>query len=262
MAFALACAALMPATASAQVSDRWEYGASLYGWFPSVSGKTTLPPPADGGSNISVDADDILSNLKFVFMGMLQARKGRWGAFTDVIYMDIGDTKSQTREFSLGGTGVPAGVSGDLDYDLKAWLWTIAGEYRAVVEPGREVDIFAGARMADVEQKLAFQLTGDVGSIPLPERAGHSSVSVTNWDAIVGVKGRFALGADRTWFVPYYLDVGTGESDLTWQAMGGIGYSFTWGSVVAAWRYLDYDLGGPVEDLTFSGPAISLSFRW
>jgi len=34
-----------------------------------------------------------------------------------------------------------------------------------------------------------------------------------------------AFGESRKWFVPYYLDVGTGESDLTWQAMGGIGYS-------------------------------------
>ena len=31
-----------------------------------------------------------------------------------------------------------------------------------------------------------------------------------------------------------------GESELTWQAIGGIGYAFKWGQVVAAWRYLDY----------------------
>jgi hypothetical protein len=35
------------------------------------------------------------------------------------------------------------------------------------------------------------------------------------------VKGRFAL--DEHWFVPYYADLGTGESDLTWQIAGGIG---------------------------------------
>jgi hypothetical protein len=43
--------------------------------------------------------------------------------------------------------------------------------------------------------------------------------------------------------VPYYLDVGTGESDFTWQAMTGLGYSWKSVDVNAAWRYLDYDVG-------------------
>ncbi len=34
---------------------------------------------------------------------------------------------------------------------------------------------------------------------------------------------------------------GTGQSDLTWQVFGGVGYTFSWGSAVAGWRYLDYD---------------------
>ncbi|MBK6396605.1 MAG: hypothetical protein IPF73_19570, partial [Betaproteobacteria bacterium] len=48
---------------------------------------------------------------------------------------------------------------------------------------------------------------------------------------IIGVKGRYAFGADRRWFAPYYLDVRTGDSDLTWQAMGGLGYRFSWGDI-------------------------------
>jgi hypothetical protein len=39
--------------------------------------------------------------------------------------------------------------------------------------------------------------------------------SVNNWDAIVGLKGRATFGEEHRWFVPYYLDVGTGESSLT-----------------------------------------------
>ena len=64
--------------------------------------------------------------------------------------------------------------------------------------------------------------------------------------------------------MPYYLDVGTGDSDLTWQGIAGIGYAFGWGETVAAWRYLDYDLdsGSPVADINFSGPAIGVVFRW
>jgi hypothetical protein len=33
------------------------------------------------------------------------------------------------------------------------------------------------------------------------------------------------------WYLPYYADIGTGDSDLTWQLFGGIGYMFNWGDI-------------------------------
>jgi hypothetical protein len=46
--------------------------------------------------------------------------------------------------------------------------------------------------------------------------------------------------------------------------MVGLGYSFGWGDVDAAWRYLDYHLRseGPIKDLNFNGPAVGVHFRW
>jgi hypothetical protein len=236
-------AVLVPATASAQAMEPWQFGLSIYGWLPSIKGNTTFPPPpGGGGSDISIDAADILDNLQFVLMGSFEARTGRWGGFTDLIYMNLGKTKSQTRDFLLGAQQVPADVTGNLKFDMKSVVWTLAGEYRAVAEPGLEVDAFAGARMVDLDQKVDFSLSGNIDSIALPDRSGSRSANVKNWDGIVGVKGRVAFGADRSWFVPYYADVGTGESDLTYQLMTGIGYSFKWGEMVAHWRYLDYVL--------------------
>jgi hypothetical protein len=268
IAAAAVCAAgvLLPATAGAQSPDAWQFGASIYGWLPSIKGTTTFPPPPGGGSgsssDVTVDAADIIDSLKFVLMGTFEARKGRWGGFTDFIYMDLGNTKSQTRDFLLGGLQVPADVSGSVTYDMKSYVWTLAGEYRAVAEPGIEVDTFLGARMIDVTQTLNYSLSGNVGSIALPDRSGSRKVSMTNWDAIVGVKGRYSFGAERQWFVPYYADIGTGDSDLTYQLMTGVGYSFKWGEMVGFWRYLDYDLGGAIDKMSFSGPGIALNFRW
>ncbi len=48
------------------------------------------------------------------------------------------------------------------------------------------------------------------------------------------------MGDERKWFVPFYVDVGTGQSKLTWQINAGVGYQFDWGALVASWRYLDY----------------------
>ena len=40
--------------------------------------------------------------------------------------------------------------------------------------------------------------------------------------------------------------------------------TFGWGDVVGAWRYLRYDLKSDqaVQDLSFNGPMIGVTFRW
>lgn len=259
-------AAALCATAAvspAQAADEWQFDATLYVYLPSIGGKTTFPQ-SGAGSDIGLDTSKILDNLKMTFMGSLAGRKGRWGAFTDVIYFDIGNTKSATQDFTVGGTRIPADASAKVDLDLKATVWTLAGTYRALDDVRMPVDVFAGTRMLDIKQKLAWTLSGNVASIPLPGRAGSLSANDTNWDAIVGVKGRYALGAEGKWFVPYYLDVGTGQSTSTWQAMTGLGYTFGWGDVVGAWRYLGYNMksGQKVESLNANGGAVAAVFHW
>lgn len=247
----------------AQSGDRWQYSATIYGWFPSIGGKTTFPQSSDG-SSVTVDADKVLDDLKFVFMGALEARKGRWGGFTDLIYMDLGNGKSGTRDFSIGGSQIPADVQANVHYDLKGWAWTLAATYVAIDRPEYSMQVLGGARMLKLEPKVTWELTGNIDSIPLPGRAGSLEADDTYWDAIVGVKGRAKLGAERKWFIPYYLDVGTGESKLTWQAMGGLGYAFGSWDLFAAWRYLDYEFksGSKVEDLNFNGPGVAVQFHW
>jgi hypothetical protein len=79
---------------------------------------------------------------------------------------------------------------------------------------------------------------------------------------VVGVKGRANLSGD--WFLPFYLDVGTGDSDLTWQALAGVGYRFDWGDVSLTYRYLKWDLGSssPIDDISFGGPQLTATFRF
>jgi hypothetical protein len=263
-----ASAALLPSCADAQTPDSWQlseswrFGATLYGYFPTIGLKSTLPSGVS--SDISVSPKTILDHLKMGFFGALEAQKGRWGAFTDVLYVNVGGAPTNTRDFRLVGGPLPAQVSASTSIDLKAFVWTLGGGYRAVANPEATLDVFAGARLLDLKQTQSWQLTGNIGPIPLPGRSGSGDVSVSNWDAIIGVKGRFAVDAERTWFVPYYLDVGTGESKLTWQALGGIGYSFSWGDVVATWRYLDYrnQSGKPIQDLNLSGPLLAFAFHW
>ena len=159
---------------------------------------------------------------------------------------------------------IPAGVDLNADLEVKGWVWSIAGTYSLIATPEHSMQLLAGARLLDVEENLNYQFTGNIGALPLAAPGGSSSVDESVWDGIIGVKGRVSFGANREWFVPYYLDVGTGESELTWQAIGGIGYAFKWGQVIAAWRYLDYKFksGSAIESLNFNGPAIGVAFNW
>ena len=262
-ATSLGLAALFASHSSpAQGSDQWKFQAVVYLYLPSVDSESTFPG-SGGGSSASVDASKLLENLNLAFMGSFEADKGPWGMFADVIYVDFGDSESPSRDFSIGGT-LPVGATASLRYDLNGWLWTFAGSWRAASGPGHELNLIGGARLIDIDQTIDWQLSGNVGSVALPDRAGERTTGVRNWDAIVGLKGRAMFGKEQRWFVPYYLDVGTGDSSLTWQAMAGVGYAFGWGSVIGAWRHIDYDAQSDqsIESISFDGPAVAVAFRW
>jgi len=260
---ALGLAALGPTAAIAQeTSGDWQFSATVYGWFPDIGGHTDFP--AGAGGTIDVDIGTILDHLRMTFQGALEVRKGRWGAFTDIVYLDVGEAKSQTRNLEIGGLPLPAAVTADIDFDLKSTFWTFAGTYRVADNDAATFDILLGARLASLKQNLDWEFSGNFGPVTPPPLTGTREASVDQWDGIVGAKGRFAFGAEQKWVVPYYVDIGAGDSDLTWQAMVGLAYSFGWGDLGVAWRYLDYDLksDGPIADMNFNGPALGATFRW
>ena len=270
MKFASALAALLVGAsivatpAQAQIpEDKWTFQAIVYGYFPDLGGTTNFPDRT-GSSSINVGIDQILSNLNFTFMGTLEARKGRLGLFTDLIYLDVSGDKSNTRNFTIGGRDIPSSLNANLDLGIKGTLWTLAGEYLAINDSSTVVYVLGGARLLDLKQTLSYNLSVDVGPFTGPARNGNSEVKVSYWDAVVGVKGRFAFGDRKEWFVPYYADIGTGQSDLTYQLFGGLGYTFSWGSVLGGWRYIDYDFksSSKVESINFNGPMLGVAFNW
>ena len=254
---------LLPIASLAHAQGDWDFAASVYGWFPDISGQTAFGPQG-GSTDFTVEVGDVLDNLQFTLQGSFDARRDHFGLFADVIYMDLGNTESVSAGGTIGNANLPVDISADLRFDMKSWIWTAAGYVRLIDEPARAFDMHAGFRFADIKQTLGWSLSGEVGDFPLPGRDGESTVDADYWDFVVGLRGRFSFGGGDAWFIPYYVDIGTGESDFTWQAMVGLGYEFGWGDVFAAWRYLDYDLpsGKPAADLNFSGPAVAITFRW
>ena len=253
----LAIAASMSGTAAAQAApassdaDKWQFTAGLYGYFATIKGTIVS---GTSSTDIDVPFGDLWDALKMTFMGELGVHNGRWGAFADTLYLDVGSGKlTKTRNVTVGGTTFP--VTASESADVKANVWTLAGEYRLMSTPDWTVDALAGARSLYIKAKIDYS----IGPI-----LGQKETSGTVWDGIVGVKGRYSFGDHREWFVPFYLDVGTGQTSLTWQALAGIGYRFHWGDAVATWRYMDWNgkSGKPIQDLNLNGPLLGVQLHF
>lgn len=260
----LACAmgATLPLPAQAQGAvDAWKWEATVYGWFPAIGGSTSFPPNGNR-PGIDVSTQQVIDSLKMAFMGSLEARNGKYGLWTDLVYADFGGSKYNTHDFTLGQR--PVSFDANLVLDVKSWIWTLAGTYNLITTPDYTSDFLAGARLMDMQQTLNWTFNGSSGEESSAGRSGVGSVKISNWDAVVGVKGRAYFGGERKWFLPYYVDIGAGESKLTWQAQAGLGYQFGWGSVVATYRYLDYQFksGSRIESVHLNGPTLGVAFQW
>lgn len=260
---ALVACLLAPTLAAAQsTDDDWRFRASVYGFLPEISGELQVATPT--GGEIDVDADDLIENLKFAAMGSVEAQKGRWGMFADVVHMNVGDSIEGSPTLGQGTLPLPPGVTADASLDIKATALTLAANYRVISTPADTFDVFGGARLLDAKGELAWQLNTPQGPLPPPLGQGNGEARKDGWDGIVGLKGRHGFGARQQWFVPYYVDAGTGAADFTWQAATGIGYAAGWGEAFLVWRHLSYDFGQDraIADLQFSGPALGVAFTW
>jgi hypothetical protein len=221
--------------------DPWEFELIPYMWMPDLSGTVGI-----GGLTSAVDVkfEDILDNLDMVLSGAFGARKGRFGMVADFMYLEVSPS------FDTPG---PVFSRGDLR--LKQTMLDLRGTYRVVETSSTFLDLSLGARYMNVDLDLTFR----PGLAPKTSANGDEGW----WDAVGGVRGQYAF-TDR-WFLTYSADIGGGGSNLTWQAMAGVGYRFTDNvHLTAAYRYLDYDYSsGDFEyDLVTQGIGLGLGFRW
>lgn len=249
-AVALSVSSMQAVADSPASADDWQYAASLYFFAPGINGSTA------SGSDMDVSFDTLLDNLNMTFMGAFEASKGKWSALADVLYLNVGANGGAEVPLS-GPLGRSLGIKADASVKVRGWVLSALGGYKFYDRPRASVDVIAGLRYLELKASFGLGLQGrSLG------RAIESNAGGVVWDAVVGVRGRANLTDD--WFIPFHLDVGTGDSDLTWQAFAGVGYRFDWGDVSLTYRHLDWDLGSSsaIDDLRFSGPQLTATFRF
>ena len=262
----LSCCVLAPAATLAQAdpqyaaAEPWQFAVAVYGYLPAISGTAYFPDASIGG-DFTLNQSDVIDHLKMTFMGAFDARRERWGIFTDVLYLDLGRRNTNIHDFTIGGIGIPSSTTSDVSIDMKSWIVNAVGEYRALSRGEASLDVVAGLRYLYLRERLEWNFSGSLGNLPEASRAGNVEISNNNYNAIVGVKGQ--VQGDGGWRVPYYIDVGTGSSQLTWQGAIGVAYVFNWGQLGLLYRYIDFRIGSrTLKDLTIAGPMMGATFRW
>jgi hypothetical protein len=223
-------------------ADTWENRVSVYGWLAGIDGTTRFP--IDNPAPIEVDVSDIIDDINMVFMGNYEGRSEKWSVLTDVVYLDLGDSRSV-------GTALGSARAG---LDIKSWVVHAAFGYALPAPKSTPVNLIAGVRYLSLDGELEASLGNG------PGRSASESESVT--DAIVGVRGQVSL--NENWFLPYHADLGAGGSDYSYQLFGGVGYRAGALDFEIGYRHIYFDLGDDrfMKEFQISGPALGLGFRF
>ena len=219
------------------VSDSWKFASTFYVFAAAIGGETS------NGTEIDVSFRDMVEDLDMTYMGGLDVKKGKWNLHLDLIYLKVGN-KSVTETPGPTLTKFP----------LKAWIVSPHVGYNVMKSEQWNVYLFTGARAIRLEPTVG--LNDDI----------EVSTSDTAWDGLVGVKGTYSL--DDKWFIAYLADVGTGDTDMSWQTFAALGYRYENFDVIAGYRYMDVEIdeGGTFSEalnsLDLTGPMIGINYRF
>jgi len=214
-----------------------------YFWMAGLSGDVA----AFGAPAVNVDANfsDILDNLDFGGMLVGEARYGRFGVFSDFLYLKVSTGKATPLGF----------LANSLNLTAETLEWTVAGSYALIETERGHLDILAGARLWSVNNEL------EIGGGPF---GGRSASDSATWvDAIVGVRGRTFV-TDHLYLTGWAM-VGAGGADIDWDLLGGLGYQFTdHFSGVIGYRAagVDYSDGPFLFDVVIQGPVLGAVIRF
>ena len=228
-------------------SGEWEYAASVYGFLPGISGDVSafgIP------TTINVDltplefGEKAIDNFDFAFMGAFEATREDHGVFFDLLYMKLS-----------GGDSTPRRLFTSANLDLSLSVATAMGSYRAIETDKGHLDLMAGARMWSVD--LDFELTAGLAA-PFVRSDGDTWV-----DPMAGFKGKYELGGP--WSLTGWAMIGAGSSDISWGVLGAVNYEVRDDfSLIVGWRAagVDYQSGGFLFDVVFSGPVVAGVWRF
>lgn len=218
----------------------WKVRTAFYGWFTSMNGDVTV---AGNTAPVDVKFSDILDKIDFSFMGVIEVGKGDWSFAADLFYAKLGASNAL----------------GPILFDVEAeqFIGNFTVIYRIIQEPGRHLDLYAGARMNYISSDMF---------IDRPVLADTNVSGSKTWvDPIIGARYQHSLS--ENYFFRAVADIGGFgvQSDLTWQALAMVGRHVGENSAVGiGYRGLgtDYSDGGFGYDVISHGLVLGFEYNF
>jgi len=233
-----------PASATTP-SDQWRFAVTPYAWAMGIHGSVSHNGTSLG--QVKLTPGNVLSDLKMAAMLVVEARRGRYGLYLDGMYGDLGSTASRV----VGRADLTANTK------LAMTMVTLAPTFNFVDSQSLRLDGLVGARVMWQNARTSIYA-------PQTGQSISESSSLQLAAGVAGVKGRYSFENSR-YFVPFYVDVGAGQSsNFTTQAYLGVGRAFDWGdvSLVAKNVYYQFKPNQSTVDLNMFGAAIAATFRF
>jgi hypothetical protein len=239
-----------------KIADEWRFEVTPYLWALNLN--STLSYNDQYLKTATMNTNTLISNLKSGGMIASEVHYGSWGVMADVITATLQKTGS-IPVAPQPGYNVSVGDKATLQNTIV----TGAATYTLLKNDNTYLDALVGARWVGTTATINLTLTG---YSPISD-----SKSMSTADPIVGFKGRYRI-ADSSWYIPFYADIGSGggTTNVTWQAMLGIGKTIeNWVDVSLIYRGLYYDMDssktngqGLLQKTTFQGPQLSATFKF
>ena len=241
-----------------KVSDAWTFELTPYLWTPSIG--STLNYKGQYVTTADLSTNNVISNLKTGAMIAGEIHYGNWGVMTDVVSATLQKTSNTTVSPQAPYTYKIATKA-----TLQETILTGAATYNLFNNQDAILDGLLGVRWVGLTATLNLAVNGVSAAI------NGDSKAMSTVDPIVGFKGRYRL-ANSSWYIPFYGDFGGGggTTNMTWQAMLGIGKTIDKGiDISLIYRGLYYDMNsskgsgqGLLQKTTFQGPQLSATFSF
>lgn len=234
---------ILALTGSVNASDDWSYTVTPYLWITGQEGKVATLPPAPP-ADLDISFSDVIDNLDIALMGLAEARKGRFGIFSELFYVGIS-----------ADAATPGGFYSGADYEQDLWGLSLGGSYEMSQSSKYQVHAVTGVRFWLLDNDLDLK----AGLLPATRVSERE-----NWaDLFVGLRGRAEI--DAKWYVSgWAVSAVAGDSDTSWDVFGGVGYKYSDSfSLNLGYRHqvVDYRDGQFLFDIEMSGPTVGLLFR-
>ncbi|HWK81122.1 MAG TPA: hypothetical protein VNP95_10135, partial [Thermomicrobiales bacterium] len=231
------------------------------------------------GRSVEVDASfmDIVekSDTLVALMGTVEARRGPFALYGDVVWTRIGVEGGNVRSRTLA-PGVTGALGTSLNLDIDMAIVEVGATYEVARSGPLAFDVLGGARYWHQEADVSFDITGvvDAGGLQIAgTRAFARSGSVDWLDPVIGARVRYAVAPGHELFLRGDIGGFGVGSDFSWQAVGGYGFEFgTYQGVtfagVLGYRALsvDYAQGEGTRryefDMIQHGPILGISARF